>query len=150
LVGFPFPTDDDYVTLAGLFYKKHGSVPKVGDAVKLDGGQFTVLEMDNHRITLLKFEDTAVGEDGVVRLVESSSAAGYQPSAGRRATLLMIVARRSPGGVAQASQPRSLGNGAVLQQRLPLGSGNQALSGTGRDPSVDRGLRPCQRTQSTE
>jgi hypothetical protein len=31
--------------------------------------------MDNHRITLLRFEDTAVGEDGVVRLVENSSAA---------------------------------------------------------------------------
>ncbi|HOG04551.1 MAG TPA: transporter associated domain-containing protein, partial [Accumulibacter sp.] len=64
-----------YVTLAGLFYKRHGSVPKVGDTVKLEGGQLTVLEMDNHRITLLKFEDTAVGDDGVIRLVENSSAA---------------------------------------------------------------------------
>jgi CBS domain containing-hemolysin-like protein len=75
LLDFPFPTDDDYVTLAGLFYKRHGSVPKVGDTVQLEGGQLTVLEMDNHRITLLKFEDTAVGDDGVVRLVENSSAA---------------------------------------------------------------------------
>ena len=82
LLDFPFPTDDDYVTLAGLFYKRHGSVPKVGDTVQLEGGQLTVLEMDNHRITLLKFEDTAVGEDGVVRLVENSSAADVNaPSA---------------------------------------------------------------------
>ncbi|WP_374682942.1 hemolysin family protein [Accumulibacter sp.] len=75
LLDFPFPIDDDYVTLAGLFYKKLGNVPKVGDAVDLEGGRLTVLEMDNHRITLLRFEDLAVGEDGVVRLVEASSAA---------------------------------------------------------------------------
>ncbi|HRF74509.1 MAG TPA: hemolysin family protein [Accumulibacter sp.] len=75
LLDFPFPIDDDYVTLAGLFYKKLGNVPKVGDSVDLEGGRLTVLEMDNHRITLLRFEDLAVGEDGVVRLVEASSAA---------------------------------------------------------------------------
>ena len=75
LLDFPFPLDDDYVTLAGLFYKKLGNVPKIGDSVELEGGRLTVLEMDNHRITLLKFEDTAVGDDGVVRLVEDSSAA---------------------------------------------------------------------------
>lgn len=75
LLDFPFPKDDDYVTLAGLFYKKLGSVPRVGDSVMLDGARLTVLEMDNHRITLLKFEDTAIGDDGVVRLVDNSSAA---------------------------------------------------------------------------
>ena len=80
LLDFPFPTDDDYVTLAGLVYKKLGSVPHVGDTVDLDGGRLTVLEMDNHRITLLKFEDTAVGADGVTRLVEDSSAADNAPS----------------------------------------------------------------------
>jgi putative hemolysin len=74
LVDFPFPRDDDYVTLAGLFYKRLGSVPKVGDTVQLEGARLTVLEMDNHRITLLRFEDTAVGEDGVQRLVEDTSA----------------------------------------------------------------------------
>jgi len=75
LLDFPFPKDDDYVTLAGLFYKKQGSVPSLGDSVQLDGARLTVLEMDNHRITLLKFEDTAIGDDGVIRLVDSSSAA---------------------------------------------------------------------------
>jgi len=74
LVDFPFPRDDDYVTLAGLFYKRLGSVPAVGDTVQLEGARLTVLEMDNHRITLLRFEDTAVGEDGVQRLVEDTSA----------------------------------------------------------------------------
>lgn len=83
LLDFPFPADDDYVTLAGLVYKKLGSVPHVGDTVDLDGGRLTVLEMDNHRITLLKFEDTAVGEDGVTRLVEDSSAADSSPTAAR-------------------------------------------------------------------
>jgi hypothetical protein len=39
-------------------------VPKVGDTVQLEGGQLTVLEMDNHRITLLKFEDTALARTG--------------------------------------------------------------------------------------
>ena len=75
LLDFPFPKDDDYVTLAGLFYKKLGSVPRVGDSVMLEGARLTVIEMDNHRITLLKFEDTAIGDDGVVRLVDNSSAA---------------------------------------------------------------------------
>ena len=81
LLHFPFPADDDYVTLAGLFYKRLGSVPKIGDTVELEGGRLTVLEMDNHRITLLRFEDTAIGADGVVRLVDDSSAADPAGSA---------------------------------------------------------------------
>ena len=75
LVPFDFPQDDDYVTLAGLFYKFFGSVPNVGDMVRLEGGQLTVREMDNHRITLLLFEDTAIAPDGSTRLAESTSAA---------------------------------------------------------------------------
>lgn len=74
LLGFPFPADDDFVTLAGLVYKTLGRVPAVGDVVPLDGARVTILEMDNHRITLCRFEDTAIGEDGVVRLADSSSA----------------------------------------------------------------------------
>ena len=80
LVGFPFPEHSDYVTLAGLFYKQFGSVPTVGDQVALDGGRLTVLEMDNHRITLVRFEDTAVAEDGTVSLSESTSAADVSPA----------------------------------------------------------------------
>ncbi len=74
-VPFPFPEDDDYVTLAGLFYKEFGGVPVVGDTVTIEGGRLTVLEMDNHRITLLRFDDTAVAADGTVGLAESSSPA---------------------------------------------------------------------------
>jgi len=72
LLGFPFPVDDDYVTLSGLFYKRLGSVPKVGDSVLLDGARLTVLEMDNHRITLFKFELPAVGDDGLAPVADSS------------------------------------------------------------------------------
>ena len=74
LVNFPFPEDEDYVTLAGLVYKLSGGVPEVGDVVPLESGRLTVLEMDNHRITLVKFEDTAHKADGTVGLAESTSA----------------------------------------------------------------------------
>ncbi|MBK6886902.1 MAG: HlyC/CorC family transporter [Tetrasphaera sp.] len=74
-IKFPFPEDDDYVTLGGLFYKLYAGVPDPGDTVALDGGRLTVLEMDNHRITLLRFDDTAVSPDGSVGLVESTSPA---------------------------------------------------------------------------
>ncbi|HEX2705703.1 MAG TPA: transporter associated domain-containing protein, partial [Candidatus Lustribacter sp.] len=80
LIDFPFPEDEDYVTLAGLVYKELGSVPEVGESVMLDGGRLSVLEMDHHRITLVKFEDTAVGDDGSIRLTDSSSAADTLPS----------------------------------------------------------------------
>jgi CBS domain containing-hemolysin-like protein len=82
LLDFPFPTDDDYVTLAGIVLQEARQRAEGRRYRQLEGGQLTVLEMDNHRITLLKFEDTAVGEDGVVRLVENSSAADINaPSA---------------------------------------------------------------------
>jgi len=74
MVNFPFPEDDDYVTLAGLVYKLVGGVPSVGDVVPLESGRMTVLEMDNHRITLVRFEDTAQKSDGTVVLAETTSA----------------------------------------------------------------------------
>jgi putative hemolysin len=77
LVGFPFPEGEDYVTLAGLFYKQFGSVPTVGDAVQLEGARLTVLEMDNHRITLLRFEDTAAGPGGTTVLADTTSPADH-------------------------------------------------------------------------
>ena len=75
VLDFPFPQGTDYVTLACLFYKLFGSVPEVGDSVDLEGGRLTVLEMENHRITTLRFEDTAVDEFGQSVLREATSAA---------------------------------------------------------------------------
>ena len=40
----------------------------------LDGGRLTVTEMDNHRITLVHFQDTAINEDGTVGLADTTSA----------------------------------------------------------------------------
>ncbi len=81
LTGYPFPEGDDYVTLAGLFYQQFGRVPSIGDAVQLPGGRLIVDEMDNHRITLLRFEDTRIDAEGHVRLVdETSPADGAAPT----------------------------------------------------------------------
>ena len=82
LVGFPFPEHSDYVTLAGLFYKEFGSVPAVGDQVSLDGGRLTVLEMDNHRITLVRFENPPLAPDGPFPLARGTSAPTGAPSSG--------------------------------------------------------------------
>ncbi|MBL8932152.1 MAG: HlyC/CorC family transporter [Kineosporiaceae bacterium] len=81
LLAFPFPEDDDYTTLAGLCYKVLGSVPQVGDSVQLEGARLIVLEMDNHRITLVRFEDTTIGSDGAVRLADENSPADVHPAA---------------------------------------------------------------------
>jgi putative hemolysin len=108
LLDFPFPKDDDYVTLAGLFYKRLGSVPAVGDTVQLEGARLTVLEMDNHRITLLRFEDTAVGEDGVLRLVEDTSAGDPALPEGQEETPLPSDAedtQAASGTIAQTPLP---------------------------------------------
>lgn len=108
LLDFPFPKDDDYVTLAGLFYKRLGSVPAVGDTVQLEGARLTVLEMDNHRITLLRFEDTALGEDGVLRLVEDTSAGDPALPEGQEETPLPSDAedtQAASGTIAQTPLP---------------------------------------------
>jgi len=71
-VNFPFP-EGDYVTLAGLVYHQLGRIPKVGDKVELESARLKVLEMDNHRITKVLFQDTAVAEDGSIQLSDMSS-----------------------------------------------------------------------------
>ncbi|MBK8074955.1 MAG: HlyC/CorC family transporter [Kineosporiaceae bacterium] len=97
LLDFPFPEDDDYTTLAGLCYKVLGKIPQVGDTVPLEGARLTVLEMDNHRITLVRFEDTAVGSDGVTRLVEDTS-----PADGH-----VVAEAKSPVTIPRATAPTS-------------------------------------------
>jgi len=44
----------DFNTLGGLIYKHHGDVPKVNTVVEVEGVHFTVLEMDNQRIQLVR------------------------------------------------------------------------------------------------
>jgi len=70
IVNFPFPEGDDYVTLAGLIYKKLGRIPKLGDSVDLNGGRLEVVEMEGHRIIKAKFQDLALNEKGDMDLVE--------------------------------------------------------------------------------
>ncbi|MBF0283458.1 MAG: HlyC/CorC family transporter [Magnetococcales bacterium] len=75
VLAYPFPSDRDYVTLAGMVYKHLGRVPKMGDVVELESARLVVMEMDNHRITRVRFEDLKVAEDGSITLAESHSPA---------------------------------------------------------------------------
>ncbi|MFN8080517.1 MAG: hemolysin family protein [Kineosporiaceae bacterium] len=119
LLGFPFPEDDDYTTLAGLCYKIHGSVPVVGDTVQLEGARLTVLEMDNHRITLVRFEDTAVGKDGVTRLAEDKSPAEGHPS-GDAKPAPSAATTTSAATTASAPTTTSVATSSVATRATPL------------------------------
>jgi len=70
-LNFPFPTGD-YVTLGGLIHHNLGRIAGVDDVVQLVGGNLTVLEMDNHRITkvLFEFEDVQEESEGDVPSAE--------------------------------------------------------------------------------
>lgn len=73
ILNYPFPSNEDYVTLGGLVYKELGRVPKVGDKVEIESASMRVLEMDNHRITKILFQDTAIKPDGSMGLSEEHS-----------------------------------------------------------------------------
>ena len=75
LIHYPFPQDAEYVTLAGLIYKQLGRVPKTGESIDIPSARLVVLEMDNHRITKVRFEDLALNDDGSVSLVDEISPA---------------------------------------------------------------------------
>ena len=68
-LNFPFPTGD-YVTLGGLVYNRLGRVPVIGDVVDLEGGRLEVLEMDNHRVTSVMFQDLGAVEGGEIHLAD--------------------------------------------------------------------------------
>ncbi|MBF0160439.1 MAG: HlyC/CorC family transporter [Magnetococcales bacterium] len=56
ILDYTFPEGDDYMTIGGLVYHRLGRVPAAGDVVELDkGAHVVVMEMDNHRITKVKF-----------------------------------------------------------------------------------------------
>lgn len=48
--------DEGYITVAGLLINEVGSVPEVGTVVERDRVRFTVLELQGHRVTLIKVE----------------------------------------------------------------------------------------------
>ena len=75
IIGYPFETDVDYVTLGGLIYNVLGRVPEVGESVDIHSARIVILEMDHHRITKVRFEDIALNSEGAVVLAESKSAA---------------------------------------------------------------------------
>ena len=75
LIHYPFPLDAEYVTLAGLIYKQLGRVPKTGESIDIPSARLVVLEMDNHRITKVRFEDLALNDDGSVSLANDNSPA---------------------------------------------------------------------------
>ncbi|MBF0181015.1 MAG: HlyC/CorC family transporter [Magnetococcales bacterium] len=56
VLNYKFPEGDDYSTIGGLIYHRLGRVPIVGDAAELDNANIVVMEMDNHRITKVKFQ----------------------------------------------------------------------------------------------
>jgi CBS domain containing-hemolysin-like protein len=58
---YPFPSGD-YVTLGGLIHHRLGRIAAVGDVLLLEGARLEVLEMDNHRITRVLFQDSVLSD----------------------------------------------------------------------------------------
>ncbi len=75
-LNFPFPTGD-YVTLGGLVNHRLGRIAVVGDTIQLEGARLEVLEMDEHRVSRVLFEDQSLGEEG-----EGDENGGNQESRG--------------------------------------------------------------------
>ncbi|MEO5332617.1 MAG: hemolysin family protein [Magnetococcus sp. YQC-5] len=69
VLNYTFPDIDDYSTIGGLIYHQLGRVPIVGDTADLNKAHLEVMEMDNHRITKVKFQhipkpvEAKLGED---------------------------------------------------------------------------------------
>lgn len=73
VVNYPFPLDEDYITLGGLMYKLLGRVPLVGDRVDLTAVDYLeVVEMDGHRITKVLFSDGKLDDKGKVVLAQEA------------------------------------------------------------------------------
>jgi CBS domain containing-hemolysin-like protein len=56
------PYDAGFETLAGFLLHKLGVIPKGGETVTYGGHAFTVLEMDQNRISRVRIEPAAVEE----------------------------------------------------------------------------------------
>jgi CBS domain containing-hemolysin-like protein len=83
-LNYPFPTGD-YVTLGGLIHHRLGRIAEVGDVLHLEGALLEVMEMDNHRITKVLFQDSVPSETGEgvpdVSLAADSAQGGFPKTA---------------------------------------------------------------------
>lgn len=108
-LNYPFPTGD-YVTLGGLIYHRLGRIATVGDVLKLEGARLEVMEMDNHRITKVLFQEIDpqdIDEDAAVRPPAADSPPGESRQASGRAI---------PGGKPQAGPgPEGTGGDKVVE-----------------------------------
>lgn len=53
------PRDQGFETLAGFVLDQFGRIPQGGDSFRYEGRQFTVLEVENHRVARVKLEKLA-------------------------------------------------------------------------------------------
>jgi CBS domain containing-hemolysin-like protein len=60
-IGLPY--DAGFETLAGFLLQKLGSIPKGGESVTYDGRSYTILEMDQNRISRVRIEPVAAPEE---------------------------------------------------------------------------------------
>ena len=56
------PESEDYETIAGLIISTHESIPEKGDIIKLNQFVFTIQEVDNNKIEVLKIKRIEVEE----------------------------------------------------------------------------------------
>lgn len=57
------PEGAAYETVGGWVMAELGRVPEVGDVVRVDGWEVSVVDMDNHRVDRLRFVHHAPVED---------------------------------------------------------------------------------------
>ncbi|MBF0161417.1 MAG: HlyC/CorC family transporter [Magnetococcales bacterium] len=64
LLHYSFPSRTDFVTIGGLIYHTLGRIPKVGEVIAIPSAELAVTDMDNHRITKVKFRSLVVDTPG--------------------------------------------------------------------------------------
>ncbi|MHB1555895.1 MAG: transporter associated domain-containing protein [Isosphaeraceae bacterium] len=55
-LGLELPTDGEYITVGGLAFHTMGKIPNPGETFRVDGAQFTVVDVRDHRIYRLRIE----------------------------------------------------------------------------------------------
>jgi CBS domain containing-hemolysin-like protein len=62
LYNIELPYDAGFETLAGFLLQKLGSIPKGGESITYEGRNYTILEMDQNRISRVRIEPVPVAE----------------------------------------------------------------------------------------